>query len=99
MKIKKYRWMNIPIDKSENKFARRWWQALVYRKDYIAEVYANIYEYAIPNMYIRYEVDLQIPKDISLNVMTMNIKIFTYLKLDMKRIDADIKSVVDALTK
>ena len=87
-------WKEHKSNKMFYEYADRFWQA-----KYKEEVYFNIAEYSgMTDKNINtYEVDCQIDEDDSITGKTINIKTFSYLELDFKRIEKDMIKIVDKL--
>ena len=77
-----------PLNESSNCF----WQKKLYQKGN-EEVYADIIEYDIGERK-SYELDIQIPEELSITKMTTNIKSFSYTELDFKKMEKHAKKII-----
>jgi len=71
-----------------------------YQAKFADDLYGNIYEYpAFKQTKKSYELDMQIRDDFSITGITTNIKMFSYKKLDFKKMERDFRKVIKVMVK
>jgi len=77
-------------------FAERFFQKRIYSSD-SGDISIQIVEYLIEGKKI-YEVDVQVPEQLSLLGKTVNVKVFTYKKLNFEVMENEARFVIENLT-
>lgn len=95
----KYGWTEYKPNKSYKEFAQHHYQKLI-----TETVYADIYAYFTPAIYKNderwtFELEIQLPEEMNITGQTLNIKAFTYTKLNFLQMEMDAKNIIDALRK
>ena len=74
---------------------------IFYQAKFADDLYGNIAEYPSCGSKIKksYELDMQIRDDQSITGITTNIKMFSYPKLDFKKMEADFRKIIKANVK
>ena len=87
---------NPPHPLHEN--SKCFYQKLILRRNENEKVYTNIIEYESSGKKF-YELEIQIPEEISITGMTINVLGFSYNKLDFDVMEKHAKKIINKLIK
>lgn len=96
-------WRKYKTSKMVYKFAECFYQKELFRNMDGDKIFANICEHDytdFPQMKQKksYDIKIQIPEELSIAKITINVNLFSYTKLDFKKMEKDARKVIKLLT-
>lgn len=92
------KWVKCSPNKIFYEHSSCWWQRCLYYKNENETVYVDIVEYKIDGKKT-YMVDMQIPEELSIIGETINVRTFTYYKLDFPLMEKHARKIIKSLVK